>query len=289
MDEHMKKPYITNSDIKNFNKLSKNLKRDIEKQNIKLNEYYTEYNTIVEKLSFLDENKNINQNLNMKNQYVQKLESEIDELEKLIHSKDEQIEQYNTEINFLRESFINKDEQIEQYNTEINFLRESFINKDEQINKLIGKIKIYEETEQNLKSYKENYSKLAHESKDNKYFVNYYKQEMENKQTEIEYIKKNKLIRKILNPFSYIFLIIKSKSNEISLNLKLYKAMKNSNHFDIGFYLNKNNDLKDSKWEKYLPLELHYICYGFNEKRKFNAENINFDSKKGLLNYFLNI
>ena len=289
MDEHMKKPYITNSDIKNFNKLSKNLKRDIEKQNIKLNEYYTEYNTIVEKLSFLDENKNINQNLNMKNQYVQKLESEIDELEKLIHSKDEQIEQYNTEINFLRESFINKDEQIEQYNTEINFLRESFINKDEQINKLIGKIKIYEETEQNLKSYKENYSKLAHESKDNKYFVNYYKQEMENKQTEIEYIKKNQLIRKILNPFSYIFLIIKSKSNEISLNLKLYKAMKNSNHFDIGFYLNKNNDLKDSKWEKYLPLELHYICYGFNEKRKFNAENINFDSKKGLLNYFLNI
>ena len=285
----MKKPYITNSDIKNFNKLSKNLKRDIEKQNIKLNEYYTEYNTIVEKLSFLDENKNINQNLNMKNQYVQKLESEIDELEKLIHSKDEQIEQYNTEINFLRESFINKDEQIEQYNTEINFLRESFINKDEQINKLIGKIKIYEETEQNLKSYKENYSKLAHESKDNKYFVNYYKQEMENKQTEIEYIKKNQLIRKILNPFSYIFLIIKSKSNEISLNLKLYKAMKNSNHFDIGFYLNKNNDLKDSKWEKYLPLELHYICYGFNEKRKFNAENINFDSKKGLLNYFLNI
>ena len=268
MDEHMKKPYITNSDIKNFNKLSKNLKRDIEKQNIKLNEYYTEYNTIVEKLSFLDENKNINQNLNMKNQYVQKLESEIDELEKLIHSKDEQIEQYNTEINFLRESFINK---------------------DEQINKLIGKIKIYEETEQNLKSYKENYSKLAHESKDNKYFVNYYKQEMENKQTEIEYIKKNQLIRKILNPFSYIFLIIKSKSNEISLNLKLYKAMKNSNHFDIGFYLNKNNDLKDSKWEKYLPLELHYICYGFNEKRKFNAENINFDSKKGLLNYFLNI
>ena len=234
------------------------------------------------------ENKTMNQNFDIENPHVQTLESEINELKKLINIKDEQIEQNNTEINFLRESFINKNEQIEKYNEEINFLRESFINKNKQINELIEKIKIYEKTEQNLKLYKENYSKIIHESKDNRYFVNYYKQENENKQTEIRYIKKNPLIKKILNPFSYIFLIIKSKSNEISLNLKLYKVMKNSNHFDIGFYLNKNNDLKDSKWEKYLPLELHYICYGFNEKRKFNEENTDLNSKKELLNYLLN-
>lgn len=287
MDKYRKESYITNSDIKNFNKMSKTLQKDIENQNIKLNEYFTEYNVLVEKLSFLDENKN--QNFDIENLYVQKLESEIDELEKLIHSKDEQIEQNNTEINFLRESFINKDEQIEQYNTEINFLRESSIDKDEQINKMIERINSYKETEQSLKAYKQNYSKLIHESKDNKFFINYYKQELDNKQAEIGYLKKNPLIKKILKPFSYIFLIGKSKSNEISLNVKLYKAMKNSDHFDTGFYLNKNNDLKDSKWEKYLPLELHYICYGFNEKRKFNEENINFNSKKELLNYFLNI
>lgn len=287
MDKYRKESYITNRDIKNFNKMSKTLQKDIENQNIKLNEYSTEYNVLVEQLSFLEENKN--QNFDMENQYVQKLESEIYELEKLIHSKDEQIKQNNTEINFLRESFINKDEQIEQYNTEINFIRESSIDKDEQINKLIERINIYKETEQNLKAYKQNYSKMIRESTDNKFFINCYKQELNNKQLEIGYLKKNPLIKKILKPFSYIYLIVKSKSNEISLNVKLYKAMKNSNHFNIGCYLNKNNDLKDSKWEKYLPLELHYICYGFNQKRKFNEENINFNSKKELLNYFLNI
>ena len=266
MDKYREESYITNRDIKNFNKMSKTLQKDIENQNIKLNEYYTEYNILVEKLSFLDENKN--QNFDIENLYVQKLESEIDELEKLIHSKDEQIEQNNTEINFLRESSIDK---------------------DEQINKMIERINSYKETEQSLKAYEQNYSKLMHESKDNKCYMNCYKQELDNKQTEIGYLKKIQLIKKILKPFSYIFLICKSKSNEISLNVKLYKAMKNSDHFDIGFYLNKNNDLKDSKWEKYLPLELHYICYGFNEKRKFNEENINFNSKKELLNYFLKI
>ena len=89
------------------------------------------------------------------------------------------------------------------------------------------------------------------------------------------------------SPKTVFYLIFKSKPKEISLNIKLYQVLKNSKCFDIGFYLNKNKDLINSKWYKYFSPELHYICNGFNENRKFNKKYFNRNSKKELLDYLL--
>ena len=74
---------------------------------------------------------------------------------------------------------------------------------------------------------------------------------------------------------------------ELFLNYKLYNVLKNSECFDIGFYLNNNIDLQEGKWFEYLPLELHYVCNGFNEKRSFNKKFYNKKTKKELLEYLL--
>ena len=88
---------------------------------------------------------------------------------------------------------------------------------------------------------------------DNKdYCISCYQDEIENKHLEIEYLKNNTLVRKVLNPFAYVYLFFKSKPNDLLLNIKLYKSIKNSKCFDIGFYLNNNDDIQNSKWCKTL-------------------------------------
>ncbi len=118
-----------------------------------------------------------------------------------------------------------------------------------------------------------------------RYFIYKYKNEIKNKNLENEYLKNNNLVKKLLDPLSYIYLIFKSNPKEILVNLKLYNALKNSDKFDIGYYLRKNADIKNSKWYKYFSPQLHYVCKGFNEKRDINKSHLKVDSKKELLNY----
>ena len=120
------------------------------------------------------------------------------------------------------------------------------------------------------------------------YCISCYKDEISNNHLEIDYLKKGTFVRKIFSPLAYVYLIFKSKPKEISLNFKLYKSLKNSKCFDIGFYLNNYADLRDSKWCKYFSPELHYVCNGFNEKRKFNKKYFNRNSKEELLDYIIN-
>ena len=111
--------------------------------------------------------------------------------------------------------------------------------------------------------------------------------EIENKNLEISFLKDNSFIKKILSPFTYIYLIFKSNPKELYLNYKLYKLLQNSKCFDIGYYLNNNKDLQNSWWSKYFSLELHYVCNGFDENRRFNKKYYNRNSKKELLEYIL--
>ena len=120
------------------------------------------------------------------------------------------------------------------------------------------------------------------------YCISCYKEEINNNHLEIEYLRKDTVTRKIISPLSYVYLIFKSKPKEISLNIRLYKALKNSKCFDIGFYLNNNVDLINSKWCKFFSPELHYVCNGFYEQRKFNKKYFNRTSKEELLDYIIN-
>lgn len=67
----------------------------------------------------------------------------------------------------------------------------------------------------------------------NHYQINCNKQEIENRNLESEYLKKNNLAKRLMNPHSYVYLILKSKPKEISINLKLYKILKNNDYFDM--------------------------------------------------------
>ena len=138
-----------------------------------------------------------------------------------------------------------------------------------------------------LDNLQRNYTKQLSKIDSNKYCISCFKDEISNNHLEINYLKKSPILKKILSPVAYLYLIFKSKPKELSLNIDLYKALKDSNCFDIGFYLNKNKDLIDSKWCKYFSPELHYVCEGFRENRLFNKRYFNTNSKKELLDYLL--
>ena len=142
--------------------------------------------------------------------------------------------------------------------------------------------------EEELKSLHHDYIKQLSKIENKEYCISCFKDEISNNHAEIRYLKNNTFTKKILSPIGYLYLIFKSKPKEISLNLKLFKTLKESECFDIGFYLNNNKDLIKSKWCKYFSPELHYVCNGFTEKRTFNKKYFNRTTKEDLLNYLLN-
>ena len=160
------------------------------------------------------------------------------------------------------------------------------------------------DNERKLSYFEQSFNKQLSTIETNNYLITSLQEEILNNHLEIKYLKNKSFINVIFSPLSYVYLFFKSNPKEISLNIKLYRALKNSKYFDIGFYLIlpivlllifssidlfsvmlKKNDLVNSKLCKYFAPELHYVCHGFNEKRKFNKKYFNINSKKGLLEY----
>ena len=128
---------------------------------------------------------------------------------------------------------------------------------------------------------------LDNENSANSRLILNVKEEIENNNLEIEYLKNTNFTKRLLNPLSYVYLVLKSNPKEISINLKLYRAFKNSDYFDIGYYLKNNEDVWKSKWCRYFSPQLHYVCCGYDEKRKINRINLKM-SKEELLDYIKN-
>ena len=179
-----------------------------------------------------------------------------------------QLRDANSQINSLRSEL---DLKGQYFQKEFNSKNSQLSKKDEELNKI-----------------KYQYSNQLSKLDTKEYCISCFKEEIDNNHLEIDYLKNTSLTKKILNPLSYLYLIVKSNPRELSLNFKLYKALKNSKCFDIGYYLNKNKDIQESKWCKYFSPELHYVCVGFYEKRKFNKKYFNRNSKKELLDYIIN-
>lgn len=49
------------------------------------------------------------------------------------------------------------------------------------------------------------------------------------------------------------------------LNIKFFRNINDNDWFDIGYYLNENQDLNKEKWYKLLTPETHYSCFGHDE------------------------
>ena len=302
----------------NFNREDLDLIDDFKIEINQKEEIIREYENIIElhdnelslKNSQID---NIDSKLNVKDAQIKNIESKLINRENDINILNNEIQNANNQINYLKSNLSRKEKiefelnnKLEIANNQINSLKSDLYqketieaelnnklnNKDDSLyqknNEIKCKQKELNDKEMQLELVKHNYATQLSKLYTKEYCISCYKEEITNNNLEIEYLKKDTVTRKIFSPLSYFYLIFKSEPKEISLNIKLYKALKNSKCFDIGFYLNNNVDLKNSKWFKFFSPELHYVCNGFNEQRKFNKKYFNKNSKEELLDYIIN-
>ena len=238
----------------------------------------------------------LNNKLQDANNQINSLKSELDhnthDFNNKEHNLNAEINEANSKIDSLK-SIISQKEQLENdINQKLDIANNQIKKNIEEINYkedcILIKEKELEDNEKTLNLIKKQYVTKLSELDTKEYCISCYEDEIINNNLEIQYLKKDTLTRKIFSPLAYLYLILKSDTKDLSLNFKLYKAMKNSKCFDIGFYLANNKDIRESKWCKYFSPELHYVCNGFDENRKFNKKYFNRNSKKELLDYIIN-
>ena len=234
------------------------------------------------KLNLLTKERNIE-----KERYLHDLkQQEISHEKNLNALKNDLTQQKNDDFSQIQKEF---DNEINNKNSHIQELNNEINNKNSHIqqNAEIIKIKQQElkDNKRKLNYFEHSLNKQSSIIESKNYLITSSQEEIFNNHLEIEYLKNKSFTKTIFSPLSYLYLFFKSNPKEIYINIKLYCALKNSKYFDIGFYLNNNNDLPNSKLCKFFSPELHYVCHGFNEKRKFNKKYFNIDSKKKLLDY----
>ena len=224
----------------------------------------------------------------LKNNIAQKYSNIADTLNSKLNQNKKTISDKNDEINSLKGK-------ISSLNNEINSLNGEISGLNSETNSLLDDISILNtqnsqliQEKEKLESIQQQYARQLLKLDINKYFISSFKDEIENNHLEIQYLKNETGFKKLSNPLAYIYLIFKSSPKELSINFKLYRAIKNSKSFDIGFYLKNNTDIQNSKWCKYFSPQLHYVCSGFKEKRMFTKKYFNTNSKKELLEDILN-
>lgn len=310
-DNEKKIDKITNNnfrlekEIKKINELltakddtNTNLTLKIKEKDNLIHEKVTKINEISTSISDLkNEIKYINNELTNKNHTIRNNENKINELTanitklnektaELINENDNILKKSNEKIKNIQSKHDTLLNELASLKGELSDLKSKMILKENDLNNEILKNR---ETENHLNLINKEYLHQLSKLDANSYFINCNKKEIENKDLEIKYLKNNNLVKRLMNPISYIYLILKSNPKEISINLKLYKALKNSDYFNIGYYLKNNKDIVKSKWCKYFSPQLHYVCYGFDEKREINYRYLKNISKEKLLDYLKNI
>ena len=204
-------------------------------------------------------------------------DSRITNVESQISLKDTQLKNMEAKLVNKELELNNKNSQIETTINRLSNLEKYFLDTKKQLGDVDNKLK---NKELELKD-KDNQLKTSLNEINS---LKSYEIDIKNNTTEIQYLKKSdKESKKLLIPLAYLYLIGKSNPKEIGTNIKLYRALKSSECFDIGYYLNEYPDVLNSKWCKYFSPELHYVCNGFDEYRNFNKKDYNKRSKKDLL------
>ena len=238
----------------------------------------------------------INSQLNSLENKLDKKEREFDSLKSDLVEKEQECDSLKSDLvekeqecDSLKSDLVEKEHECDSLKSDLVEKENNFVNRESQLsnqlNSTNNELSIYNDK---LNSMEKRYIKQLSRLEEKQYCISCYQDEIDNNHVQIEYLKKENLIKKIFSPMAYVYLIFKSSPKELSLNYKLYKMLKKSNCFDIGFYLNNNKDLLGSKWCKYFSPELHYVCIGFSEGRNFNKKYFNRNSKKELLDYIVN-
>lgn len=216
--------------------------------------------------------------LSYKNSQISNIDSKLSLKDAKIKNFESKLVNNKVKINNLNNQLKDMNNQLQDANNQLRDINNQFRIKQKELT----------EKKKRLDLVECNYNKQLSKLDSKEYCIDCYKEEIANNKFEIDYLSKDSIARKICIPLSYIYLLFKSNHNDLFLNLKLYRALKNSKCFDRGYYLNKNKDLRGSQWCKYFSPELHYVCSGFYEKRKFNKKYYDISSKKNLLDYIIN-
>ena len=114
----------------------------------------------------------------------------------------------------------------------------------------------------------------------------YLTRRLDEKDLSIEYYSNLSSFNKLFSGFnSRIYIILKSIASHenIGTNLSLYKLLKSSDFFDVGFYLKQKN-LKGTRFYSTLNPIVHYLFFGMGENVSFNRTlKFEFSDKKELL------
>lgn len=112
-------------------------------------------------------------------------------------------------------------------------------------------------------------------------------QSLKEDKTKCQYfLLKSKPSLKLLSFLPYFYIIKKSLFSNLILNIRFYRAVKNSGWFNIGFYLKNNPDVYRSDFIKYLDPIVHYIYNGFEENRYpniFFKESLTDENKRRII------
>ena len=272
---------ISDNDFENIASLKNQIEID-ERCN---SDYKKQINMMEEELNYRNSKISMFESkLNLKDSYIDKFKAILLNKNLDIEHEHDVNKHLNREIISLKaDKFLNEEKE-ESTHLKVFEMQNNLVEKDNQIEIYRKK---YDELNSRLNLVKYEYHRQFFKLDRDNYCTNSFKEIIQNNFLEIQYIKTNYLIKKLLLPINYLYLIFKSNRKEVFLNLKIYQALKNSDYFDIGYYLSNNGDIQRSKWYKYFSLELHYVCKGFHEKRKFNKNNWNFTSKKELFDYIL--
>ena len=271
------------SKIKSANKQIEHLKNEITTKESYLNNKINDFK--VKETQFKNQIEDAQNQINDNIVQLKDTKLEISDKENQIKAYQKEISDSNHEIEIKNKVLSDKEDQIKYYQKEISDSNQEIKIKNKELFDKENELKIEKQNNISLKNQQIN---TLNEIESNKYCISCFKEEISNNKSEIQYLKSEGLTKKIMSFSSYLVLIMKSNPKELSINLKLYKLLKNSQCFDIGYYLNNNKDIQNSKWCKYFSPELHYVCFGFNEKRKFNKKYYKTLSKKELLDYILN-
>ncbi|MBE6489643.1 MAG: hypothetical protein E7Z83_02165 [Methanobrevibacter sp.] len=203
---------------------------------------------------------------------------EIDSLKKQLAVKQKNFDNKELDLNH---QLILSNNQIKENIVQLNSKDLIIQDKDMQIK--AKELELYE-IGNNIVSLKKKYYSLFSKLESYKYCNDLLSEIISEKKLEIQYFKSNVILKKILNPFVPVCLILKSKPKEIRLNFKIYKNLKDNDCFDIGYYLKNFPKVQESKLCKYFSPELHYVCVGFDNGLDFNKKYFDNSSKKNLLN-----
>lgn len=213
----------------------------------------------------------------------------IEDYEIIISKKDDEIEKLNSELSKQNVILSRTKSYLFDLENSLNIASKKADSLESQLEDENSEIKsketLIENQKKALEFMKTDYYAQISKIKSKDYCIGCYKEKVKINDLEINYLKTNVFKRKLLSPFSYIFILLKSSPGEISLNLNLYGALRNSKCFDVGYYLNNNPDLINSKWVDSFSPELHFVLYGFNEGRIFNKKYFDRNSKEDLLEY----